>query len=93
MPGGNMKIYSKSITAYLDSEGEGPQYWSATCEGLRDDRSGLEGKESTLVTLTAIRELLETEFKQFNEGMCKALETLEQRVDIKLSNIEQKIDV
>lgn len=45
------------------------------------------------VTLTAINELLEIEFKQFKEGMCKAFETLEQRVGTRQSSIGQKIDV
>lgn len=65
MPGKPRKIYSKSIIAYLDS---GLPCQGASCEEPREDILESEGKESTPVTLTAVQDRLETEFRQFKEG-------------------------
>lgn len=70
MRGKSKKVYSKSITAYLDSEEEGPRYRGAYHDELGEDCSRSEGKEPTQVTVTAIREFLELEFEQFKKGVC-----------------------
>lgn len=77
MPGSSKNVYSKSITAYLDSEREGTSHQDASCEESRDKHPKFKGQESSQVTITAIRELLEAECKQFKEGVCKTLDGLE----------------
>lgn len=95
IPGKGWKIQLRPRTAFFDSEGE---------TGLGNNGSipttgeQVDIHEEPAVTLQVIKHIfahevgkLEIGFKQFREDMCKAINSLEQRFDAKLSDVVWKI--
>lgn len=98
MPGKEKKTQSKPITAFLNLEG-GKDVSNTT---LRLGQLGplQEQCVDSSITVSAIRQIIvqkvgkiEMEVKQFKNEICKAFDSLECKVDSRLAEILQKIQV
>lgn len=98
MPGMGKRVQSKPITVFLDCDSESMSGSGSSRLGQLEFQR--EQYTEPQIALNAIRQIIiqetekiESEVKQFKDEICKAFDSLEHRLDSRLSDITQTIQV